>query len=93
MSAFAIAVCQALLVISQANGSPRYVKQNTGCFPRSASSTSTASRFNGTPRGVPFLVWFNHAVLRFKSTQSHSKPVIARAASRCERKADQRLQV
>jgi len=76
--AFSHAVCQALFVISQAIGSPRWVKQNAGCFPRSASSTSAASRFSGTPRGVPFLVWFNHAVLHFKSTRSHSKPVISR---------------
>lgn len=41
-------------------GSPRYVQHKRGSFPLSPCSTATASRFNGTPRGVPFSVRFNH---------------------------------
>ena len=43
------------------------------------SNTSTASTFKGTPLGVPFLVWLSQAVLRARSTRSHSRPVISRA--------------
>src|SRR5581483_7168773 len=79
MPALAIALCQAELVNSQRIGLPRYVKQYRGCFLSCSSRTATASRFSGTPRGVPFLVRFNHAVLRSKSTRLHSKPVISLA--------------
>ena len=81
-----VACFQALFVNSQAIGSPRYVKQNTGCLFRSASNTSTASRFRGTPRGVPFLVRSSHPV-PFETGN------LAGAAASRQRKANQRLQV
>jgi len=45
------------------------VKQKRRCFPTCSRNTTTASRFNGTPLGVPFLVWSNHAVPRWRSTR------------------------
>lgn len=75
--AFSNAVIQPLFDSCQRIGSPRKVKQYCGCLPRCSSNTVTASRLSGTPLGVPFLVWFNHAVLRSGSTRFHSKLAIS----------------
>src|SRR5215471_9888324 len=70
MPAFMIAARHAVLVTSQPIGSPRNVKQNTGCLPRSALSTAIASRFSDSERSITDL----HPCLLSDSKRTYDPP-------------------